>query len=456
MGTTEETMLVFVSGTDNNNKFYHVTLHADDSVTARWGRVGQEGTISRKGAGRHTYDRCVREKERKGYKRTDIESSTKSINVSNGKSDINVEAAALASLMPAKVSEANRKVLEAFVRRIVADNRHAITEASGGLITVSADGIARTALGIVSIANIQKARVILDKLAKQTETGNINTSDLDEYLTLIPQKVPAQRGWGDTFLTKVTTIDKQRDLLDQLESSVSLARQAAAKAVAEAEKAAKASAPAIDFRYSLDFLDPKGDEFKRIEKSFEETKNSRHHADVSKLKLKRVYVLTDSDEHMTAWKAAKDKLSNVRELWHGTLTGNLLSILRKGLFVPPVRGTTIRIAGRMFGDGIYFSDQSTKSLRYSAGSWGGSTGSSRDNCFMLLNEVVLGNEYRPYQQGGWSGTSSVNKAHNGKDAKGKAFNSISVKGGTSGVLNNEIIVWDTEQIRVSYICEFDK
>ncbi len=458
MATVEETMLIFVSGADNNNKFYHVTLHDDDSVTARWGRVGQEGTLSNKGSGRGTYERCIHEKERKGYKRTEIEASTtKAISSGNGANGLDVQVAALVGLVPANVSPEARASLDSFIRRIVAENRHAITAASGGLITVSDDGIVRTALGVVSLGNIQKARVILDRLAAQTDKGAIKQSDLDEYLTYIPQKVPARRGWGDTFLTKVTTIDKQRDLLDQLESSVALAKTATAKAIADAQKAAKTTAPSIDFRYSLDVLDPKGKEFKRIEKMFEETKNSRHHRDVSALKLKRVYVVTDSDAHMTKWKAAKDKLSNVRELWHGTLTGNLLSILRKGLFVPPVRGTTIRIAGRMFGDGIYFSDQSTKSLNYSHGFWGGSTGGgSRDNCFMLLNEVVLGNEYRPYQQGGWAGTASLNAAHNGTDAKGKPFNSINIKGGTCGVLNNEIIVWDVEQIRVSYICEFDK
>jgi poly [ADP-ribose] polymerase len=458
MATLEETMLILVSGAENNNKFYHVTLHDDDTVTARWGRVGVEGTVSNKGSGRHTYDRCIREKERKGYKRTDIEASTtKAISGGNGTNGVDVEVAALASLMPANVTADARAALDTFIRRIVAENRHAITSASGGLITVSDDGIVRTALGVVSLGNIQKARVILNRLANQTDSGSgVSQKDLDEYLTYIPQKVPARRGWGDTFLTKVTTIDKQRDLLDQLESSVALAKTATAKALADAQKAAQTSTPTIDFRYALDVLDPKGKEFKRISKMFEDTKNDRHHRDVAGLKLKRVYVVTDSDEHLAKWKDAKDKLSNVRELWHGTLTGNLLSILRKGLFVPPVRGTTIRIAGRMFGDGIYFSDQSTKSLRYSAGSWGGATGGSRDNCFMLLNEVVLGNEFRPYQQGGWAGSASLNKAHNSVDAKGKPFNSINIKGGTCGVLNNEIVVWDVEQIRVSYICEFDK
>lgn len=456
VATREETMLIFVSGADNNNKFYHVIHHDDDTVTARWGRVGQEGTVSTKGSGRHMYERCIREKERKGYKRTDIEASTtRAIPSGNGANGTDIQVAALAGLVPASITGDARAVLDTFVRRIVAENRHAIAATSGGLITVSDDGIVRTALGVVSLGNIQKARAILNRLAAQTEKGRINQNDLDEYLTYIPQKVPARRGWGGTFLTNVTTIDKQRDLLDQLESSVALAKSAAAKALADAQAAANAAAPAIDFRYSLDVLDTKSKVFKHIEQMFQETKNLQHHRDVAGLKLKRVYVVTDSDEHMRAWKAAKDKLGNTRELWHGTLTSNLLSILRKGLFVPPVRGTTIRIAGRMFGDGIYFSDQSTKSLRYSAGSWGGGTGSSRNNCFMLFNEVVLGNEFRPYQQGGWAGTSSISKAHNGKDAKGRPFNSISIKGGTCGVMNNEIIVWDVEQIRISYICEFE-
>lgn len=439
-------MLVFVNGEENNNKFYHLSLHDDGTVAKRWGRVGSEGTAATELSGRSGYDRIIRSKERKGYRRTEVESS---VQVKTLDQAVAKEAAASALLGDVKAAD---PAVAAFVDLIIAENRHAISTASGGLITVSDDGIVRTALGVVSLGNILAARRALDGLAALISSRKpMNVNLLNDYLTLIPQKVPSKRGWADTFLTEFTTVTKQRDLLDQLESSIALATTAAKAAVTKAAGAQ----PAVDFRYKVALLDDKK-EFTRIKDFFEGTKNSRHHPGVSGLKLKRVFVLTDSDVHAKKFAAAKKSLGNTRELWHGTLVGNLLSILRKGMYVPPTSGTTIRIAGRMFGDGIYFSDQSTKSLNYSHGFWGGSTGGSRDNCFMLLNDVVLGNEFRPYQNGGWNGRNSIDKAHNGSDEKGKPFHSISVKGGTAGVMNNEIIVWDTDNIKVSYICEFDR
>lgn len=446
MAILEETMLVLVSGELNNNKFYHLTLHDDGTVAKRWGRVGAAGTSSTESTGMSGYTRTIHSKERKGYRQTEIESS---VQVKTLGQHVAKEAAASALL--GDVDTADPSVV-AFVNLIIAENRHAISTASGGLITVSEDGIVRTALGVVSANNIASARRILDELAALIDAGKpINIGLLDDYLTFIPQKVPYKRGWTETYLTEFTTVDKQRDLLDQLESSIALATSAAKAAVVEAV----GSKPLIDFRYKLSLLEDEK-EFARVNGLFEGSKNSHHHGGVSHLKLKRVFVLTDSAPHTDRFEAAKSTLKNSRELWHGTLVGNLLSILRKGMYVPPVRGTSIRIAGRMFGDGIYFSDQSTKSLNYSHGFWGGSTGGSRDNCFMLLNDVVLGNEFRPHQQGGWSGRTSIDKAHNGADVKGKPFNSISIKGGSSGVMNNEIVVWDAENVKVSYICEFDR
>lgn len=453
MAVVEQTMLQFTKGATNNHKFYLVQLHDDDSVTALWGRIGATGTLSQKGRGRTTYDRCIREKTRKGYEESKAQAD---LSVTDGASSarLDIVAAAQAALISEDTDAKVREVLDHFVKRIVADNRHAITEASGGRITVNDDGIVRTALGIVPLSNIADARKLLDKMAQQDAKGKLDTDLVDKYLMLVPQEVPRRAGWASEYLTQVTTVADQRDFLDQLESSIGLAQAAQQKALQDAKKDAKPLA--LPFRYSIDLLDPKDKKWKEIEKAFEATKNDRHHRDVSHLKLKRVFIVTDADDHQAAFAAAKKQHGNVRELWHGTLSGNLLSILRKGLYVPPVHGTSIRIAGRMFGDGIYFSDQSTKSLRYSAGSWGGSTGQSRDNCFMLFNEVVLGNEYRPHQQGGWQGHRSLEVAHKGADAKGRPFQSISVRGGTSGVMNNEIIVWDTKQIRVSYICEFDR
>lgn len=129
------------------------------------------------------------------------------------------------------------------------------------------------------------------------------------------------------------------------------------------------------------------------------------------------------------------KVGNVKELWHGTKASNLLSILKKGFFIPPTN--VPYVTGRMFGNGVYFSDQSTKSLNYAYGYW---DGNRQDNCFMFLCNVAMGKEYTP------SGPSTQLPA--------PGYDSTFAKAGKSGVGNNEMIVYRTSQIDPRYLIEF--
>jgi len=162
--------------------------------------------------------------------------------------------------------------------------------------------------------------------------------------------------------------------------------------------------------------------------------NSSHSC--SHLKLNEAYTVKISTMKDKFEKQGKP-IGNIRQLWHGTRVANVLSILHKGLFIPPSSASFC--TGRMFGDGIYFSDQSTKSLNYSYGYWDG--GSRDNNCFMFLCDVSLGKPYIP--RGGFSG----NKPPAG-------YNSTFAKAGQSGVQNNEFIVYDTVQCNLVYLCNF--
>jgi poly [ADP-ribose] polymerase len=74
---------------------------------------------------------------------------------------------------------------------------------------------------------------------------------------------------------------------------------------------------------------------------------------------------------------------------------------------------------------------------------------------MLLADVAMGWEFQPNRRGLTRfDSAALNAAHHGSDDKGRKYNSISVKGGTCGVLNNEMIVWNTNQVNVRYLCEF--
>jgi poly [ADP-ribose] polymerase len=95
----------------------------------------------------------------------------------------------------------------------------------------------------------------------------------------------------------------------------------------------------------------------------------------------------------------------------------------------------------MFGNGVYFSDQSTKSLNYAAGYWDGKAADER--CYMFLADVAMGRPWHPDRTG-----SSV------KPPAG--YDSVFARGGKDRVLNNEMIVYRTSQVNLKYLVEFEK
>lgn len=151
------------------------------------------------------------------------------------------------------------------------------------------------------------------------------------------------------------------------------------------------------------------------------------------------------------WDKVRERLRHTRRLWHGTLTHNVLSILHRGLFVPPTSGSTVNITGRMFGDGIYFSDQSTKALNYSHGTWS-RTGERTYRCFMFAAHVVMGRELRT--TAGDDRGDVLHRMFGPASTSVRTYNSLVVQAGTCGVINNEMIVPSTDQILLRYLCEF--
>ena len=135
----------------------------------------------------------------------------------------------------------------------------------------------------------------------------------------------------------------------------------------------------------------------------------------------------------------KCPIQNIMELWHGTGIGNLLSILKSGLIIPKHASH-----GRLYGNGVYFSDQSTKALNYAAGYW---SGNRTNNCFMFLADVRMGSPYIP---------SGYGSRYSGREQfPMSGYDSTFAKGGNSGVLNNEMIVYQLNQINLKYLVEFE-
>ncbi|MDB6425935.1 WGR domain-containing protein [Curtobacterium sp. 20TX0008] len=401
MSVIEETTLVYVASNQNSNKFYSLTLHDDGTVDKRWGRVGATGQHQRVSGGRRVYDTTIDQKCRKGYEVVPTSTDT----------------APIAPLAMATIAATAMQVADAdsdardLVARIARANRHTIETTSGGRISTSTSG-ARTALGAITPAAVDQARALLHSISRHRAANELWTPLLDRYLTLVPQAVPARAGWAEHFFDARGSLREQYRLLDALQTATTIDADAT-------------------FRYRIAKVTDRV-EHERVAALFHRTRIHRHPA--SDLRVKAVYALTDSADGSAATAAAAKTLGNVRPLWHGTAAGNVLSILSKGLVISDVAEN-----GRMFGNGVYLTDQSSKATGYSGtGVWGGR---DREH-FLLLADVALGRTLRPAAR------------HEAlRPDVHRRYNAIDVRGGTCGVRNNETIVWDLNQINIRYLLE---
>lgn len=438
----EERYFTYVNGGagSNNNKFYRYQLLADGTILTQWGRIGETPSNGRKTGGKTALERLIRERTgKKGYKEQEIIGSTLSAGAPAIQKEKLERIAATALVADGSASAP----VSALIHRLVDLNKHEIVEASGGKIEVDTDGVVKTALGIVSQNTIARARTVLGNLTSDPT----NTTLVDQYVSLIPQKVPRRSGWAETFLTDVTTPEKQSELLDQLEQSVQWYennREAAErKAREESGKDADEADYSNLFRYRVREVAPDTAVFAGIKKKYQSEKN--YHHKWSSLRPVRVFELFTPADDEAEFSGLASSLGNVKHLWHGSRAFNILSILRRGLFTPPRTGSDIPITDRMFGDGVYTSADASKSLGYSHGYW---SGAREYNCFMFLADVVAGREYTPTVRHYDSGIA--------RRARSGGFNSINVRGGYAGVKNHEQIVWNDRQVQLRYLVEFNR
>ena len=410
----------------NNNKFWTGIINDDFTVSCLWGRIGNESSSIKKTffdekSAKKFLDKKVSEKINKGYNELKTIDTKVHVNFQGSLSEI------------ATTQIITDNDTKSLIQYLIKVNVHNIL--SSTTMTFQEDtGLFATPLGIVTQNSIDRARILLNQIFSYVETSQFINKDyiklLNEYLMIIPQKI-RKRLSSETLFTKIDDIKKQNDILDALEVSYKLYLDKSNEL--KNKKSEIKELPKI-FSCEINKINDQK-EISRIKKKFFDTLNSKHVA--SCLKPKTIYSIK-IDSMQSNFKEKSLKINNIKELWHGTKASNLLSILKSGLIVPPKSNPNV--TGRMFGDGLYFSDQSTKALNYSYGYWGGS---SRDtNCFMFIADVSMGKEYV-------AKSSSESFPKNGYD-------STFAKSGYSGVQNNEMIVYNTHQVNLKYLIEFEK
>ncbi|MFA7219030.1 MAG: WGR domain-containing protein [Synergistaceae bacterium] len=414
---------------NNNNKFWYIELYDDGSTITRNGRVGASGQIHNKSHGsRYSaesfFDSKCAEKEGKGYRPLNVIGVQGDSRMVRPISNLNEIAR--------KQIKTNNTLVGQLINYFTQVNAHNICSATGGQIVFNnTTGLFSTPLGIVTQANINEANCLLAKIGDKVSTSSYDYElerFTNEYMMFVPQNVGMRRVEVRSFWNNLMAVQRQKQIVDSLEASLIQASQG------KLVKDDNGEVPEV-FDVQLDLVTEDAT-IEKVKKLYEGSKNDIHCC--SHLKLKKVY----SVQIAVAHKEFSNKgmpIGNVKSLWHGTRASNVLSILKQGLVIPP--SSSSHCTGRMFGNGVYFSDQSTKALNYSYGYWGGK--STDNNCFMFLCQVALGKPYTP--SGGYMSSSF-------KPPKG--YDSTFAKAGKSGVKNNEMIVYETYQANLQYLVEF--
>ena len=415
----------------NNNKVWQYTLYDDGTALTEWGRVGQN--LSSKSTTHRDALAKMRKKTNPNNAADKLYTEVKVAEGTESSSSGKVVASSQLKDIAKKQIAIKDPTLKELVDFLVKENVHNIIAASGGSISYDTSTAQfKTPLGVILPDQVTEARRILDEISVFVMDNDYSNRTFDrrlqEYLRLVPHAVGMARISPELIFPNPQALQKENDLLDGLTASFNDIQAG----IAPKDKKKKTNTPKL-FDVTLDVVRDRKT-LSRIKKYFEDTKLNMHVT--SNYRVKKVYEIKIGSMH-TAFETRGMPVGNIMELWHGTKCSNLLSILKVGLIIP--RSSSPHCTGRMFGDGLYFSDQSTKALNYATNFWG--SGGSTKRIFMFLADVAMGKYYVP---SGW--TSRLPKT---------GYDSTFAKARQSGVRNNEMIVYNTYQANLKYLIEFE-
>jgi poly [ADP-ribose] polymerase len=324
------------------------------------------------------------------------------------------------------VSSFSHPEVSRIIKQVIEENVHTISSLTS--LKLTSNGF-ETPLGPVTKEHVQKAREPLNILKSllvneelDPELKSVQENN-NKYFSLIPHPF-GHKIVRDDWILSENKLFEEFEMLDNLESAV---KMGAALNDTSKQKSALGS--------DVDVVED-NNEIERIRKYIETSKAPNHRGmDVWRYRVKNVFKIRIPEERKR-YESKLKTLSNQKELFHGSKNCNVLSILKSGLIIPPVNSG--QVTGRLFGNGIYFANNSTKSLNYSGNFWNRSYISKNNNLFLFLANVLMGKEYK------------VSNYYSGNPPKG--FDSLYAQRGTQ-LHNDEFIVYNLSQATLSYLVE---
>jgi predicted DNA-binding WGR domain protein len=418
----ESKKFIWAEAQANHNKWWEVILYDNDDVVTKWARVGndpQSKTFS--GVGKSFMEKKIGEKLAKGY------TEAKVIDASTPVASARPPTVAVSNLHEIAKSQIIRSsgspILDKLIERLVKSNVHKITSTTN--ITLNdTTGLFQTPLGIVTPDAIIEARSLLADTVPFVKNSRYN-DQLDklvsDYLRLVPQSI-GMKFDVRRILPDVTAIQKQNDILDALEASYA----AITKPKADTSKKTD-NKTTIEQVFKVDLDVENGPDANRLERWFETSKNRMHGYD--RIKVRNIFKIKvhEMDNAFIS--------DNPKEVFHGTSEANCLSILKSGLRTSPP--STAAIAGKMWGNGVYGAINSSKSLGYTYGRWGQSTGEAG---WLFICKFAMGKIHYPRGYGNCS-------------RPPLGYDSIWATVANTGLNHDELIVYANNRVNITHLLE---
>lgn len=472
----KRTTLNFTDIINNNNKYYNLEVQVAKSGESRiftqYGRVG--GTAAKEyrmtdsqSQAEAEADKIIKSKTKKGYVEVKLVRADVGSEVGKAKveaSTMTIEAAKKAGV---KVQEEeNTSKLHVEVQDLVR-TWFGVTQE---FIELNLD-TKKCPLGQLSLDQITKGKDILEEARKIVHAAKPDVQELNsltnQYYSNIPHNFGYARINADALrLDADDKIDKAFDILDVFNDAKNVQSVISKKSAVDSQYAT--------LNAELEWVDPSDPTFKWLDTMIHETRASNH-GGLGKIKTHKVYRVKRNNEAATFLQNAEEiakecgkhapsevyarlvksrpdvpkelqslyQKANICPGWHGTRRANMIGITTKGLLIRP---SGVTHAGSMYGDGIYWATNSTKSINYCdvRGSyWAQGTNKT---AYLFLGDVAFGNQ------------KIAGGSHFFTKSNIKPYHSVFAKAG-GAVYNDELITYSPtgpqQQHALRYIIEFE-
>ncbi len=474
---TERRTLNFTDIELNNNKYYNLEVQVAKSGAARvfteYGRVGasnpaKEFRICRdESHAKEAVAKIIKEKGKKGYVEVKLMKSDIGSDVGKTKVEKSLVSVDALQKMGVKVEEAAPSKLHTEVQDLVKTWFGVTAE----FVELNLD-TKKCPLGQLDITAIAKGKDILEEANKIVNSKKPDTSELNKLTSSYYSNIPHVLGHRiNADLLRFDSMDKitkALDILDVLADAKNVQNVISKKSNVDSQYAT--------LNAGLEFVDPSDPTWKWIDAMIHETR-ATNHSGLGKIKTHKIFKVNRNNEDKNWLESAEEiarvcghqtpssvyskfvanrpdvpkelqdiyKTANVLPGWHGTRRANMIGITTKGLLIRP---SGVAHAGSMYGDGIYWATNSTKSINYCdvGGSYWAGGGSK--TAYLFLADIAFGNQ------------KIVGGSHFYSKKNISPSHSVWAKaGGNTGLYNDELITYTPtgagQQHKIRYIIEFE-